>query len=258
MDDGNGVFRLDGQVAVVTGGGQGLGRAIALALARAGADVWINHRAKEEQAAAVVAELRALGRRADSVRADVTDAEQVTRLVDTVLGEAGRIDVWVNNAGILNEVPVVEMPIETWDEMIAVNLRSVFLCTRAVLPGMLARGGGSIVNVASQIGFRGGANSAHYAAAKGGVLSFTRSVAREVGTRGVRVNAIAPGPLRSPMTDPYATPEWVAAKLANQLLPRLGEVDEVAASVVFLASPAASLYFGQTLLPNAGGVMGGA
>jgi 3-oxoacyl-[acyl-carrier protein] reductase len=120
---------------------------------------------------------------------------------------------------------------------------------------MLARGAGSIVNVASQAGIKGAATMAHYAAAKGGVLAFTRSVAREVGPHGVRVNAIAPGPFWSPMTEPRASPDWVAGKLAHQVLPRIGEAEEVAASVVFLASPAASLYIGQTLSPNAGGVM---
>lgn len=250
-----GMFRLDGDVAVVTGGGRGLGRAIALALAGAGADVWITYRRSEAPAAAVVDEIRSQGRRAGAVAADVADEDQVARLVETAVAEAGRIDTWVNNAGILNETPVTEMPTGVWDETIATNLRSVFLCTRAVLPGMLEQGSGSIINVASQLGLRGAPNCAHYAASKGGILAFTRSVAKEVGARGVRVNAIAPGPLRSPMTDPYATPDWVAAKLAHQVLPRLGEVEEVAASVIFLASREASLYLGQTLSPNAGGVM---
>jgi 3-oxoacyl-[acyl-carrier protein] reductase len=147
------------------------------------------------------------------------------------------------------------MSAAVWDDTIATNLRSVFLCTREVLPGMLARQSGSIINVASQLGLKGGANNAHYAASKGAILAFTKSVAREVGTQGVRVNAIAPGPLVSPMTDELATPEWVANKLKSQILPRMGTVEEVAASVVFLASDAASLYFGQTLSPNAGGVM---
>jgi 3-oxoacyl-[acyl-carrier protein] reductase len=120
---------------------------------------------------------------------------------------------------------------------------------------MLAQGRGSLINISSQLGIKGAANCAHYAATKGAILAFTRSLAREVGAQGVRVNAIAPGPLRSPMTDPYATPEWVAAKLSSQILPRLGEVDEVAATAVFLASDASDLYLGQTLSPNAGGVM---
>lgn len=248
-------FRLDGHAAVVTGGGRGLGRAIAVALAEAGADVWVSYLGSRSSAEQTVEEIKAHGRRSGAVQADVTDEPQVDRLVGSVLAEAGKIDVWVSNAGILSEVPVTDMPVSVWDETIATNLRGVFLCTRAVLPTMLAQGSGSIINVSSQLGIKGAANCAHYAASKAGVLAFTRSVAREVGGRGVRVNAIAPGPLRSPMTAPLATPEWVAAKLGQQVLPRLGEVEEVAATAVFLASRGARLYLGQTLSPNAGGVM---
>ena len=248
-------FRLDGQVAVVTAGGRGLGRAIALALAVAGADVWLSYRESAAAAQEVVAEIEAMGRRSGAIRADVSDEGEVARLVEAVQREAGQIDTWVNNAGIMTEVPVAEMSTATWDETILTNLRSVFLCTRAVLPTMLAQGSGSIINISSQLGLKGAPNCAHYAASKAGILAFTKSVAKEVGAQGIRVNAIAPGPLRSPMTDPFATPEWVAAKLTSQVLPRFGEVEEVAATAVFLASDAASLYLGQTLSPNAGGVM---
>ena len=248
-------FRLDGQVAVVTAGGRGLGRAIALALAVAGADVWLSYRESAAAAQEVVAEIEAMGRRSGAIRADVSDEAEVTRMVEAVQRDAGQIDTWVNNAGIMTEVPVAEMSTATWDETILTNLRSVFLCTRAVLPTMLAQGSGSIINISSQLGLKGAPNCAHYAASKAGILAFTKSVAKEVGAQGIRVNAIAPGPLRSPMTDPFATPEWVAAKLTSQVLPRFGEVEEVAATAVFLASDAASLYLGQTLSPNAGGVM---
>ena len=196
-----------------------------------------------------------MGRRSGAIRADVSDEAEVTRMVEAVQRDAGQIDTWVNNAGIMTEVPVAEMSTATWDETILTNLRSVFLCTRAVLPTMLAQGSGSIINISSQLGLKGAPNCAHYAASKAGILAFTKSVAKEVGAQGIRVNAIAPGPLRSPMTDPFATPEWVAAKLTSQVLPRFGEVEEVAATAVFLASDAASLYLGQTLSPNAGGVM---
>ena len=248
-------FRLDGQATVVTAGGRGLGRAIALALAVAGADVWLSYRESAAAAQEVVAEIAALGRRSGAIRADVSDEGEVARLVEAVQREAGQIDTWVNNAGIMTEVPVAEMSTATWDETILTNLRSVFLCTRAVLPTMLAQGSGSIINISSQLGLKGAPNCAHYAASKAAILAFTKSVAKEVGAQGIRVNAIAPGPLRSPMTDPFATPEWVAAKLTSQILPRFGEVEEVAATAVFLASDAASLYLGQTLSPNAGGVM---
>lgn len=248
-------FQLAGRTALVTGGGRGLGRAIALALADAGADVWISYRESAASAQGVVNEITARGRRAGAFQADVREEAGAQELVAATLAEAGQIDILVNNAGILSEVPLVEMSTAVWDDTIATNLRSVFLCTREVLPGMLARQSGSIINVASQLGLKGGANCAHYAASKGAILAFTKSVAREVGSQGVRVNAIAPGPLVSPMTDDLATPEWVANKLKSQILPRMGTVEEVAASVVFLASDAASLYLGQTLSPNAGGVM---
>jgi 3-oxoacyl-[acyl-carrier protein] reductase len=248
-------FQLQGRTALVTGGGRGLGRAIALALADAGADVWISYRESDASAQGVVGDIAARGRRAGAFQADVREEAGAQALVAATLAETGQIDILVNNAGILNEVPLVEMSTAIWDDTIATNLRSVFLCTREVLPGMLARQSGSIINLASQLGLKGGANCAHYAASKGAILAFTKSVAREVGPQGVRVNAIAPGPLVSPMTDDLATPEWVANKLKSQILPRLGTVDEVAATAVFLASDAASLYLGQTLSPNAGGVM---
>ncbi|MFN8664025.1 MAG: 3-oxoacyl-ACP reductase family protein [Thermomicrobiales bacterium] len=249
------VFKLAGRTALVTGGGRGLGRAIALALADAGADVWISYRESAASAQAVVGEIAARGRRAGAFQADVREEAGARELVAATLADAGQIDILVNNAGILNEVPLVEMSTATWDDTIATNLRSVFLCTREVLPGMLARQSGAIINVASQLGLKGGANCAHYAASKGAILAFTKSVAREVGPQGIRVNAIAPGPLVSPMTDDLATPEWVANKLRSQILPRMGTVEEVAATAVFLASDAAALYLGQTLSPNAGGVM---
>lgn len=248
-------FQLVGRAALVTGGGRGLGRAIALALADAGADVWISYRESAAAAQGVVDEIAACGRRAGAFQADVREEAGAQGLVAATLAEAGQIDILVNNAGILNEIPLVEMSTAVWDDTIATNLRSVFLCTREVLPGMLARQSGSIINVASQLGLKGGANCAHYSASKGAILAFTKSVAREVGSQGVRVNAIAPGPLVSPMTDDLATPEWIANKLKSQILPRMGTVEEVTASVVFLASDAASLYLGQTLSPNAGGVM---
>lgn len=248
-------FRLDDQVAVVTGGSGSLGSAIAVALARAGAQIWINHLGEHSRASDTRSRVAALGRRAAVVEADVSEPDEVDRLVSAVLQEAGRVDIWVNNAAINTQVSVTEMSVATWDQMVKVNLRSVFLCTRAILPNMLHHGAGSIINVGSQGALRGAPTQAHYAAAKGGVHAFTRSVAREVGARGVRINAIAPGPFLSPMTEPRATPEWITGKLDQQVLPRLGEAEEIAETVVFLASPAAALYIGQTLSPNGGGVM---
>ena len=245
---------IEDQVIVITGASSGIGLATARMAAKRGARVVVSAR-NAEDLAVLADEITAAGGFALAHAADVSDARAVEALKDAALDRFGRIDTWVNNAGIMTEVPVAEMSTATWDETILTNLRSVFLCTRAVLPTMLAQRSGSIINISSQLGLKGAPNCAHYAASKAGILAFTKSVAKEVGAQGIRVNAIAPGPLRSPMTDPFATPEWVAAKLTSQVLPRFGEVEEVAATAVFLASDAASLYLGQTLSPNAGGVM---
>ena len=249
-------FRLDGQVALITGGGRGLGRAIALAMAESGADVWVNDVDVATGAAETSAMIQALGRRSGSVAADVSDSSQVAAMAAQVQEEAGQIDILVNNAGISGESPVAEMSDEMWDRMIAVNLTSVFLCSRAVLPGMLERRQGSIISIASSAAQLGVPRLAHYAAAKGGIISFTRSLAREVAEQGIRVNAIAPGPLRTDLIAERAKDaDWAAAKLSVQALKRFAEAEEVAATAVFLASPAGSLYIGQTLSPNGGGVM---
>lgn len=253
---GHKLFQLDGQVALITGAGRGLGRAIALAMAEAGADVWINDLHATSGAAETAAMVQTLGQRSGVAAADVSDSSQVAAMVKLVLTEAGRIDILVNNAGISEESPVTEMTDEMWERMIAVNLTSVFLCTRAVLPGMLERRRGAIVNIASRAAQLGVPRLAHYAAAKGGIISFTRSLAREVAEQGVRVNAIAPGPLRTDLIAERAkNPAWAEAKLSVQALKRFAEAEEVAATAVFLASPASSLYIGQTLSPNGGGVM---
>jgi 3-oxoacyl-[acyl-carrier protein] reductase len=175
-------------------------------------------------------------------------------MVDEVLAAYGRIDVLVNNAGILDAAPVVDMSDEVWDTMIATDLRSVFLCTRAVLPGMLARGRGKIINVSSQLGQKGMPNHAHYAAAKAGVIGFTRALAREVGPRGLHVNAIAPGPIETDLIGPV-TEEFRREKTAIFALRRLGLPEEVAPTAVLLASDDGSFYAGQTLCPNGGDIM---
>lgn len=252
----NDAFRLDGEVALITGAARGLGRAIALAMAAAGADVWINDLAETREAADTLAAIRAQGRRTGLALGNVADPDDVQRIVSTVEAEAGKIDILVNNAGISAESPITEMALAEWNRMIAVNLTGVFLCTQAVLPGMLARQHGAIINIASRAAQLGVPRLAHYAAAKGGVIAFTRSVAREVGEQGVRVNCIAPGPLNTDLLAERAKdPAWLKAKLSAQVLKRFAEADEVAATAVFLASPASSLYVGQTLSPNGGGVM---
>lgn len=245
---------LDGRIALVTGSSRGIGREIALAFAREGADVIVNYRSAESEAQAVADAIQELGQRTLVVRADVSREDQVQAMVASALAEFDRIDILVNNAGFVTLGPIERMETVTWDEMIGTHLRGTFLVTRAVLPGMLARGDGRIINVSSQLGQIGREWMAHYAAAKAGIIGFTKSLAREVVQQGVLVNCIAPGPI-----DTGIVPEGAGQPRTNydQLLPigRPGTVEEVAPTAVFLASDAATYYVGQTLGPNGGDVM---
>jgi len=246
--------RLIGRTAIVTGGARGIGRGIAEAFAREGGDVAVADVATNEQAAPVMEAIRHAGRNALYVRTDVADEQQVRAMVEAVHGAFGHIDILVNNAGIFTQGLVEHLPVEDWDRVLAVNLRGTFLCTRFVLPHMLEQGWGRIINIASQLGYIGGREVAHYSASKGGVIAFTKALAREVATRNVLVNAIAPGPI---LTDLLAseTEEWKASKLAELPIGRFGEVREVVPTAVFLASDDATYYVGQTLGPNGGDVM---
>jgi 3-oxoacyl-[acyl-carrier protein] reductase len=247
-------LRLDGQVALVTGAAQGIGAGIALALARAGARVAVADVDPDGARRPEFEAVRAADPGALYLVADVSDEGGVTAMVKEVLAQRDRIDVLVNNAGVISPAPVVELEVAEWDRVMKINLRSVFLCSRAVLPHMLERGSGRIVNVSSQLAYLGGAGVAHYSASKGGVSAFTRALAREVARGGVLVNAIAPGPTETAMQD-ATPPEWRAWKEAELPLGRFGTIEEVAASAVFLASDAATNYVGQTLGPNSGDVM---
>lgn len=248
-------FSLDGAVALVTGAVGALGADIARALSRAGAAVAVHHLDQPEEAERLAAELRESGPGATCVGGDVTSPDDARAMVAAAERDLGPLTILVNNAGIMDERPLLEMPLEVWQRTIDVDLTGVFVMCQAALAGMQHRPGSSVVNVASQVPFKGGPNLASYAAAKGGVVGLTRALAREFGPD-VRVNAIAPGPLTTPMTAPYTDdPEWVAARTANLVDRRLGDTAEVAPTVVFLASPAGRLYLGQTLHVNGGGVM---
>jgi 3-oxoacyl-[acyl-carrier protein] reductase len=246
--------KLAGKVAIVTGAAHGIGRGIAEAFALEGADVAIADVATAEQAQPVLDAIRQNGRKALFVRTDVADEQQVRAMVDSVLETFGHVDILVNNAGIFTQSLVEALPIEDWDRVLNVNLRGTFLCTRYVLPHLLEQGGGRVINIASQLGYLGGREVAHYSASKGGVIAFTKALAREVATRNVLVNAIAPGPIVTDLLR-SETEEWKAAKLAELPIGRFGEVSEVAPTAVFLASDDASYYVGQTLGPNGGDVM---
>jgi 3-oxoacyl-[acyl-carrier protein] reductase len=246
--------KLLGKVAIVTGGARGIGGEIAAAFAAEGADVAIADVLGEDVAEPVLSAIAAAGRRSLLVRTDVSDEQQVRAMVDTVHAELGDVDVLVNDAGTFGQFFFHELPVEEWDRVLGVNLRGVFLCTRFVLPRMLERGRGNVINVASQLGQIGGVEMVHYSASKAGVIGFTKALAREVSTKGIRVNAIAPGPILTEMMA-QETEEWAAQKLSELPIGRFGEVHEVAPTAVFLASDDSSYYVGQTLCPNGGDVM---
>lgn len=248
-------MKLSGRIALVTGSSSGIGRGVALAFAREGADVAINHPGPAEAAAAqgVVEEIEALGRRAVVVPADVSDEHQVAAMVTAAERALGPIDILVNNAGIAAAGPVHELEPAVWDRVIAVHLRGTFLVTRAVLPGMYARGRGRIINTASQLAYKGAPGFSAYTAAKGGILSFTRSTALEIGARDITINCVAPGATLTPMLAdvPRDVLEQIRAAIP---LGRLAEVADIVGSYVFLASNEASHYQGQCLSPNGGDV----
>jgi 3-oxoacyl-[acyl-carrier protein] reductase len=243
--------KLDGRLAVVTGAATGLGRAIALLYAEEGADVGIVDR-NGEGALSVARAIEAQGRRAAAARADVGDEAEVERAFARLREALGAVDILVNNAGIATVSRLEDMATALWDEMLRVNLRSVFLCTRAVLPAMRARRWGRIINISSQLAHKGGEGMAHYAAAKAGILGLTRSLAHEVTADNIAVNAICPGPLDTDMKLP---PKWAAKKRAELLIRRSGRVEEIAPTALLLATEEAAFYVGATFNPNGGDIM---
>jgi len=248
------VDKLLDRVAIVTGGARGIGGAIATAFAAEGADVVIADVLGEDAAEPVLSAIAAAGRRGLLVRADVSDEQQVRALVDRTYAEFGAVDILVNDAGTFGQFFFHELPVEEWDRVLGINLRGVFLCTRFVLPRMLDRGSGNVINVASQLGQIGGVEMVHYSASNAGVIGFTKALAREVSAKGIRVNAIAPGPILTAMMAEEPE-EWPARKPGALPIGRFGEVHEVAPTAVFLASDESSYYVGQTLCPNGGDVM---
>ncbi|MBU3670996.1 MAG: SDR family oxidoreductase [Sinobacteraceae bacterium] len=248
-------MRLAGRVALVTGSSSGIGRGVALAYAREGADVIVNHPTVGEAAAAeeVARGIREAGRRALVVRADVSQEPDVERLVAAAREALGQIDILVNNAGIAAAAPVHEMSVETWDRVLGVHLRGTFLMTRAVLGEMYARNSGRIINTASQLAYKGAAGFSAYTAAKGAIISFTRSTALEIGARNITINCIAPGATLTPILDDVPADTLEAIRLAIPL-GRIAEVADIVPAYVFLAGDDARHFQGQCLSPNGGDV----
>ncbi len=245
---------LGGKVALVTGGGNGIGRALSLALAESGADVAVAD-IDMPAAEAVVAEVVACGRRGLAVEADVTSKPAVEAMVQTTVETLGRLDILVNNAGIFPIAPVTTMTEEVWDRVMAINLKGVFLCSQAVLAPMRRAGGGRIINLASVSGLVGAVGMAHYAASKAGVIGFTKSLAREVTTMGITVNAIAPGIIETETTRQTLPEGALQAYQAQVPLRRLGRPEDLTGMVVFLASSAAAYITGQVYAVDGGYTM---
>lgn len=249
-------MKLKGKTALITGGASGIGAEIVRLFAKEGADIAINYHSRASQAELLAEECRKDGGRIITVKADVSEPEPVQAMVEDVLKEFGKVDILVCSTGINRQSRFIDMAVDDWDEMVKVSLRGVFLCDRFILPHMLERGSGRIINVTSQLGQIGGVNCAHYCAAKAGIIGLTKSLAREVGHTGITVNCIAPGPIETDFFFNGTTEEWRAEKLASLPLGRFGLAREVAPAALLLASdPDGNIFTGQTLGPNSGDVM---
>ncbi|HNZ53600.1 MAG TPA: 3-oxoacyl-[acyl-carrier-protein] reductase [bacterium] len=242
---------LKGKTAVVTGGYRGIGKAIAIKLASMGANVVINGIGAPETADDTVNELKSFGVEAQAVSANVTVEEEVNGMIAKVIEKFGHIDILVNNAGITRDGLLMKMKESDWQSVLDVNLKGVFLCTKAVVRPMMQQKGGSIVNITSVVGITGNAGQANYSASKAGVIGFTKSIAKEIGSKGVRVNAVAPGFINTKMTE--ALPEEVKkAYMANIPLKRYGEPEEIAEVVAFLCEDRSRYMTGQVLKVDGG------
>ena len=243
---------LDGQTALVTGGGRGIGKAIALALAEAGAEVVVNYANSAGAADEVVASINAAGGKAYALKANVSIEEEVDGLIKAVLERSGRLDVLVNNAGITRDGLLMRMKTSDWQAVIDLNLSGVFLCSRAVARPMLKQKSGRIINITSVVGLMGNAGQANYAAAKAGVIGLTKSTAKELASRGITVNAVAPGFIATDMTKDLDAD----AILKDIPLGQFGTQEQVAGAVRFLAADHAAAYItGQVLQVDGGMVM---
>ena len=245
--------RLKNKIALITGGNTGIGRAVSLAYSAEGADIAIAWHRREDEAQTVAETIRRSGRTALLVETDITVEDQVTALFERVLAEFGRLDILVNNAGIQQSQPIIETRVSDWDHMLAVHLRGTFLCSREAAKQMIRQHHGRIINVCSQLGYIGRANYTAYSSAKGGVIAFTRALARELAEHGILVNGVAPG-----LVDTGFDPLSEEAKHTHATglpLQRLGTPEDMTSAFVFLASDEGRYYCGQLLHPNGGEIM---
>lgn len=242
---------ITGKTALVTGASRGIGRAIALTLAEAGANIVVNYSGSEAAAAETFAKVKELGRDAIMVRANVADAEEVNNMFKEALDHFGTIDILVNNAGITRDNLLMRMKEEEWDDVIAINLKGVFNCIKAATRPMMKQRSGRIINITSVVGVMGNPGQANYVAAKAGVIGLTKTSARELSSRGITVNAVAPGFIDTDMT--AVLPEDVKSSMLGQIpLGRFGQAEDIARVVLFLASDAAGYMTGQTLHVDGG------
>ena len=247
-------MNLTGKVALVTGASRGIGQATAIELAKAGADVVVNFIGNEAVAQETVEKIEALGRKAIKIKANVGDADDVQAMVDEAIATFGHIDILVNNAGITRDGLLIRMKDSDWDDVLNINLKGVYLVTKAVAKLMVKQRAGRIINMTSVSGVTGNVGQANYAAAKAGVIGFTKTCAKELAARGITVNAVAPGFIETAMTDvlPEKIKEGIAATVP---FGRMGQQEEIASVVTFLASDFASYITGQVLNVDGGMVM---
>ncbi|ANU10524.1 3-oxoacyl-ACP reductase [Planococcus antarcticus DSM 14505] len=246
--------KLAGKTAIITGASRGIGAEIARKFAADGAKVVVNYSGSQEKAEAVVADIQANGGEAIAVKANVSDAEAVKAMVDETMKTFGSVDILVNNAGITRDNLMMRMKDDEWDDVININLKGVFICTKAVTRQMMKQRAGRIVNIASIVGVMGNAGQANYVASKAGVIGLTKTTARELASRGITANAVAPGFITTDMTDQLT--EDVQKSMMGQIpLGRFGAPEDVAKAALFLASDDASYMTGQTLHLDGGMVM---
>jgi len=246
------MFDLTGRAALITGSSRGIGRAIALQLARQGASIGVNYLQNEDAAKEVQATIRSYEGQAVLLRGDVSDPGQAERVVQMAHEAFGRLDILVNNAGFNRDTLLLRMSVEDWDEVMATNLRAVFLCTRAALRHMLKQRWGRIVNIGSVAGIAGNAGQANYAAAKAGLIGFTKAVAREMGSRSITANVVAPGLVLTELTE-HIPQQVIDMAMERIFVGRIGTPEDIAACVAFLASEEASYISGQ-VIPVDGGL----